>query len=83
MSEELQKGDSVSWNWGSGQPSGTVEAVVPEEHSIESKNGKEIKSQLFALKQDGADLYDRERNRRQSSCRDQAGFRQSCIEEVC
>lgn len=40
--QELQEGDKASWNWGGGQPSGKVEAVVPDTHSIESKRGNEI-----------------------------------------
>ena len=43
MADQIKEGDKVSWNWGGGQPSGKVEAVVEGDHSIESKNGNEIK----------------------------------------
>ncbi|KAL7007283.1 hypothetical protein EMMF5_003122 [Cystobasidiomycetes sp. EMM_F5] len=43
MADQISKGDEVSWNWGSGQPSGTVKDVKTEDATIESKNGKEIK----------------------------------------
>ncbi|TNY21962.1 hypothetical protein DMC30DRAFT_174316 [Rhodotorula diobovata] len=39
---DLEKGDKVSWNYGGGQPTGTVEAVVPEHDTIETKGGKEV-----------------------------------------
>lgn len=31
-----------SWNYGGGQPGGTVEAVVPEHDTITTKGGKEV-----------------------------------------
>ena len=40
--EDLQEGDKVSWNWGSGHPSGTVKAVYEEDTSITSKNGNKV-----------------------------------------
>lgn len=30
------------WNYGGGQPTGTVEAVVPDHDTIETKGGKEV-----------------------------------------
>lgn len=35
--------DAYRWNWGSGQPSGTVKDVREEDTSIELKNGKEVR----------------------------------------
>lgn len=40
--QDLSKGDTVSWNYGSGQPEGKVEAVHEEKTTIESKNGNPI-----------------------------------------
>ncbi|PRQ76858.1 hypothetical protein AAT19DRAFT_12276 [Rhodotorula toruloides] len=40
--EDLKEGDRVSWNYGGGHPTGTVEAVVPEHDTIETKGGKEV-----------------------------------------
>ncbi|KAL5114278.1 hypothetical protein ACEQ8H_007847 [Pleosporales sp. CAS-2024a] len=41
---EIQKGDEVSWNWGSGKPSGTVAEVKEKgEIAIESNRGNTIK----------------------------------------
>ncbi|GAA94961.1 hypothetical protein E5Q_01616 [Mixia osmundae IAM 14324] len=39
----IDKGDKVSWNWGSGQPSGKVESINAETTTVESKRGNEIK----------------------------------------
>lgn len=35
-----------SWNWGSGQPSGTVKDVKEEETEIKSKNNKPVSASL-------------------------------------
>ncbi|KAK9893829.1 hypothetical protein P389DRAFT_174716 [Cystobasidium minutum MCA 4210] len=43
MADQIKKGDEVSWNWGSGQPSGTVKDVKEEDTEIKSKNNKPIK----------------------------------------
>ncbi|KEI37362.1 uncharacterized protein L969DRAFT_89918 [Mixia osmundae IAM 14324] len=37
----LGSGDKVSWNWGSGQPSGKVESINAETTTVESKRGNE------------------------------------------
>ncbi|KAK5995462.1 Target of rapamycin complex 2 subunit AVO2 [Cladobotryum mycophilum] len=37
-----EKGDTVSWNWGQGQPEGKVVDVRPEKTTIETKNGNEV-----------------------------------------
>ncbi|KAM0276538.1 hypothetical protein ACHAQH_006639 [Verticillium albo-atrum] len=37
-----KKGDTVSWNWGGGQPEGKVLDVKGEETSITTKNGNEV-----------------------------------------
>ncbi|PTB44147.1 uncharacterized protein TrAFT101_002704 [Trichoderma asperellum] len=37
-----EKGDTVSWNWGQGQPEGTVKEVNPGEATIETKKGNEV-----------------------------------------
>ncbi|WRT68280.1 uncharacterized protein IL334_005256 [Kwoniella shivajii] len=42
MSEELKKGDEVSWNWGSGQPSGKVADIVEGKAEVKSKKGNVI-----------------------------------------
>ncbi|KAK5044865.1 hypothetical protein LTR84_010403 [Exophiala bonariae] len=43
-SEEPEKGDKVMWNWGSGQPGGTVAETKTEgEIAITSKKGNKIK----------------------------------------
>ncbi|RCI09386.1 hypothetical protein L249_3723 [Ophiocordyceps polyrhachis-furcata BCC 54312] len=36
-----EPGETVSWNWGNGQPEGKVEEVKPEKTSITTKNGNE------------------------------------------
>ncbi|RDA88620.1 hypothetical protein CP532_5877 [Ophiocordyceps camponoti-leonardi (nom. inval.)] len=36
-----EPGDTVSWNWGNGQPEGKVEEVKAEKTSITTKNGNE------------------------------------------
>ncbi|KIW65377.1 hypothetical protein PV04_07642 [Phialophora macrospora] len=42
--EEPEKGDKVTWNWGSGQPGGTVAETKKEgELAITSKRGNKIK----------------------------------------
>ncbi|KAK4997016.1 hypothetical protein LTR66_003506 [Elasticomyces elasticus] len=42
--KEIKKGDEVSWNWGSGHPSGTVGEIAKEgELSIKSNKGNTIK----------------------------------------
>ena len=41
--QDLQKGDAVSWKWGSGNPTGKVEEVVEGEATTTSKRGNEIK----------------------------------------
>ncbi|KAL7924750.1 hypothetical protein ACQKWADRAFT_310937 [Trichoderma austrokoningii] len=38
----LEKGDTVSWNWGQGQPQGTVKEVNPGETTIETKKGSQV-----------------------------------------
>ncbi|KAK2005962.1 hypothetical protein LZ32DRAFT_117231 [Colletotrichum eremochloae] len=37
-----EKGDTVSWNWGNGQPEGKVLDVKGEKTTIETKNGNEV-----------------------------------------
>ncbi|RGP65932.1 hypothetical protein FLONG3_9064 [Fusarium longipes] len=37
-----KKGDTVSWNWGEGQPKGKVLDVKAEDTSITTKNGNEV-----------------------------------------
>lgn len=37
-----KKGDTVSWNWGSGNPQGKVLDVKAEKTTIETKNGNEV-----------------------------------------
>ncbi|KAI1068663.1 hypothetical protein LB507_006429 [Fusarium sp. FIESC RH6] len=37
-----KKGDTVSWNWGQGQPKGKVLDVKAEDTSITTKNGNEV-----------------------------------------
>ncbi|KAK0384504.1 hypothetical protein NLU13_8590 [Sarocladium strictum] len=37
-----KKGDTVSWNWGSGQPQGKVLDVKPEKTTITTKRGNEV-----------------------------------------
>jgi hypothetical protein len=38
----LDAGDKVSWKWGAGQPSGTVEEVVEGDASITTKKGNSV-----------------------------------------
>jgi len=40
---DLKKGDEVSWKWGQGHPTGTVEEVVPGDAEIKTKGGKTVK----------------------------------------
>ncbi|OAA40677.1 DNA-binding protein [Metarhizium rileyi] len=40
--DEPEKGDTVSWNWGQGQPKGKVEEVKHEKTSITTKNGNTV-----------------------------------------
>ncbi|KAF4597446.1 hypothetical protein EYR40_007905 [Pleurotus pulmonarius] len=42
MSDQLNKGDTVSWNWGQGHPKGKVVGVHEEKTTIKSKNGNNI-----------------------------------------
>ncbi|KAL7423459.1 hypothetical protein Q5752_001039 [Cryptotrichosporon argae] len=42
MSDQLQKGDEVSWNWGSGQPSGKVAEIVEGRAEVQSNRGNTI-----------------------------------------
>ncbi|EHK44223.1 hypothetical protein TRIATDRAFT_265811 [Trichoderma atroviride IMI 206040] len=37
-----EKGDTVSWNWGQGQPEGKVKEVNPGETTIETKKGTQV-----------------------------------------
>ncbi|KAM0525705.1 hypothetical protein ACHAPE_000416 [Trichoderma viride] len=37
-----EKGDTVSWNWGQGQPEGKVKEVNPGETTIETKKGNQV-----------------------------------------
>lgn len=46
--EDLQEGDTVSWNWGTSHPKGNVKAVYEEEASIKSKNGNKVSHRLQA-----------------------------------
>ncbi|KAK4687950.1 hypothetical protein P7C73_g2161, partial [Tremellales sp. Uapishka_1] len=39
---ELKKGDDVSWNWGSSQPSGTVAEVKEGRAEVKSNKGNTI-----------------------------------------
>ncbi|KAF9493419.1 hypothetical protein BDN71DRAFT_1450399, partial [Pleurotus eryngii] len=42
MTDQLNKGDTVSWNWGQGHPKGGVVDVHEEKTTIKSKNGNDI-----------------------------------------
>lgn len=39
---DLEKGDEVSWKWGAGQPTGTVEDVVDGDASITTNKGNSV-----------------------------------------
>ncbi|ORY35429.1 hypothetical protein BCR39DRAFT_509616 [Naematelia encephala] len=43
MADQISKGDEVSWNWGSGQPSGKVADIKAGEASVTSNKGNVIK----------------------------------------
>lgn len=40
--QDLEKGDKVSWEWGSGQPSGTVEGVVEGDAAVTTNKGNKV-----------------------------------------
>ncbi|OCF37826.1 hypothetical protein I317_05373 [Kwoniella heveanensis CBS 569] len=61
MSEELKKGDEVSWNWGSGQPSGKVAEIV-EEGKAEVKSNKGNTISKNASEDDPAVVIERSGN---------------------
>ncbi|WVQ68214.1 uncharacterized protein L199_006421 [Kwoniella botswanensis] len=61
MSEELKKGDEVSWNWGSGQPSGKVADIV-EEGKAEVKSNKGNTISKNASEDDPAVVIERSGN---------------------
>ncbi|KAF7424287.1 hypothetical protein PC9H_009593 [Pleurotus ostreatus] len=47
MSDQLNKGDTVSWNWGQGHPKGEVVGVHEEKTTIKSKNGNDASRNLM------------------------------------
>ncbi|KAM7184459.1 hypothetical protein V8F33_012976, partial [Rhypophila sp. PSN 637] len=60
-----QEGDQVSWNWGAGQPKGTVtETATSGEISIETKRGNTVKKNAdeenpaLLISRPGADQQD-------------------------
>ncbi|WVW85744.1 hypothetical protein I302_107782 [Kwoniella bestiolae CBS 10118] len=61
MSEELKKGDEVSWNWGSGQPSGKVADIV-ESGKAEVKSNKGNTISKNASEDDPAVVIERSGN---------------------
>ncbi|CAO1630214.1 unnamed protein product [Parajaminaea phylloscopi] len=40
---DLKEGDKVSWNWGNGNPSGTVKEVVDDTAEVKTKRGNTVK----------------------------------------
>ena len=40
--QDLKKGDEVSWKWGGGEPSGTVEDVVEGDATVQTKKGNTV-----------------------------------------
>ncbi|WWC71677.1 uncharacterized protein I206_105635 [Kwoniella pini CBS 10737] len=57
----LNKGDEVSWNWGSGQPSGKVSDIIEEgKAEVKSKKGNTISKN--SSKDDPAIIIERSGN---------------------